>query len=74
MQRTIVEKKESLKLGLSSLSSTLGWGNYIESIAKTTLKKVDALIRSMNYLRPEIVLHYIYIYSIHSKNLHNSTN
>lgn len=57
MQRTELEKKESLKLLGLSFSSTLGWGAYIESIAKATSKKVGALIRSMNYLTPEIVLH-----------------
>ena len=52
-----MQRKDSVKLIGLSFSSTLGCGAYIESIAKATSKKVGALIRSINYLTPEIVLH-----------------
>ena len=44
---------EMLGLGFSPKS---GWGSYIISIAKTASKKIGALIRSMNFLSPEIAL------------------
>ena len=43
-------------LGLTS-SSKLDWGSYIVSIAKTTSKKIGALIRSMKFLSPEVALY-----------------
>ena len=43
-------------LGLT-LSSKLDWGSYIISIAKTTSKKIGALIRSMKFLSPEVALY-----------------
>ena len=45
-------------LGLT-FSSKLDWGSYIISIAKTTSKKIGALIRPMNFLSPEVAL-YLY--------------
>ena len=45
-------------LGLT-LSSKLDWGSYIISIAKTTSKKIGALIRSMKFLSIEFAL-YLY--------------
>ena len=45
-------------LGLS-VSSKLDWGFYIISIAKTTSKKVGALIRFMKFLALEVAL-YLY--------------
>ena len=45
-------------LGLT-FSSKLDWGSYIVSIAKTTSKKMVALIRSMKFLSPEVTL-YLY--------------
>ena len=45
-------------LGLT-FSSKLDWGSYIISIAKTTSKKTGSLIRSMNFLSPEVAL-YLY--------------
>ena len=44
-------------LGLA-FSSKLDWGSYIISIAKTTSKKIVALIRSRNFLSPEVL--YLY--------------
>ena len=49
-------------LGLT-FSSKLDWGSYIISIAKTTSKKIGALIRSMKFLSPEVAL-YLYKSSI----------
>ena len=45
-------------LGLS-FSSKLDWGSDIISIAKTTPKKIGALICSMKLLSPEVAL-YLY--------------
>ena len=42
-----------------TFSSKLAWGCYIISIAKTTSKKIGALIRSMKFLSPEFAL-YLY--------------
>ena len=42
-----------------SFSSTLDWDSYNISIAKTLSKKIGALIRSMQFLSPEVVL-YLY--------------
>ena len=49
-------------LGLT-FSSKLDWGSYIISIAKTTSKKIGALIRSMKFLSPEVAL-YLYKFTI----------
>ena len=35
----------------------LDWGSYIISIAKTTSKKIGALIRSMKFFSPENALY-----------------
>ena len=45
-------------LGLT-FSSKLDWSSYIISIAKTTSKKIETLIRSMKFLPPEVAL-YLY--------------
>ena len=42
-----------------TFSFKLDWGSYIISIAKTTSKKIGALIRSMKFLFPEVFL-YLY--------------
>ena len=44
MDESVLEEKSSKKLGLT-FSSKLDWGSYIISIAKTTSKKIGALIR-----------------------------
>ena len=51
----IQEKLSSKMLRLIS-SSKLDWCSYFVSIAKTSSKKKGALIRSMNFLSPEVVL------------------
>ena len=45
-------------LGLT-FTSKLDWGSYIISIAKTSSKKIGALICSMKFLSPEVAL-YLY--------------
>ena len=55
MDGFVLEEKFKM-LGLT-LSSNLDWGSYIISIAKTTPKKIGALIRSMKFLSPEIALY-----------------
>ena len=42
-------------LGLM-FSSKLDWGSYIICIAKTTSKKIGALIRCVKFLSPEVAL------------------
>ena len=49
-------------LGLT-FSSKLDWGSYIISIAKMASKKIGALILSMKFFYPEVVL-YLYKSSI----------
>ena len=43
-------------LGLM-FSSKLDWGSYIISMAKTTSKKIGALIRSVKFLSSEVALY-----------------
>ena len=45
-------------LGLT-FSSKLDWGSYIIFTAKTASEKIEALIRSMKFLSPEVAL-YLY--------------
>ena len=59
---TLAEKSSFKMLGLT-VSSKFGWGAYIISIAKTASKKIEALIRSMKFLSPEVTL-YLYKYTI----------
>ena len=59
MDGSVHEKKSSFKtLGLT-FSSKLDWRSYIISIAKTASKKIGGLIRSINFLSPEVAL-YLY--------------
>ena len=59
MDGYVLEEKLSFKLLGLTLSSKLGRGSYIISIAKTASKKSGALIRSMKFLSPEAAL-YLY--------------
>ena len=63
MGGSILEEKSSFKMLGLTFSSKLDWGSYIISIAKTASKKIGALIRSWNFLSPEIAL-YLYKSSI----------
>ena len=56
MDGSVFEKKLSFKLLGLTFSSKLDLGSYIISIAKTSLKKIEALIRSMNFLSPDVAL------------------
>ena len=59
MDESVLEEKSSFKMLGLTFSSKLDWGSYIISIAKTTSKKIGALIRSMKLLSPEVAL-YLY--------------
>ena len=54
-----LSKKSYFKMLGLTFSSTLDWGSYIISIAKTPSKKIGALIRTMKFLSPEVAL-YLY--------------
>ena len=53
MDGSVLEEKSSFKM-LSS--SKLDWGSSIICIGKTASKKIGALICSMKFLSPEVVL------------------
>ena len=55
---SVLEEKSSFKM-LDTFSSNLDWGSYIICVAKTTSKKIGALIHSMKFLSPEVAL-YLY--------------
>ena len=57
MGGSILEEKSSFKMLGLTFSSKLDWGSYIISIAKTAYKKIGALIRSMKFLSPEVVMY-----------------
>ena len=59
MGGSTLEEKSSFKMLGLTVSSKFGWGAYIISIAKTASKKIEALIRSMKFLSPEVAL-YLY--------------
>ena len=57
MDGSVIEEKSSFKMLGLTFSSKLDWGCYIISIAKTASKKIGALIRSMEFLSPEVALY-----------------
>ena len=59
MDGSVLEEKSSFKMLGLAFSSKLDWGSYIISIAKTASKKIGALICSVKFLSPEVVL-YLY--------------
>ena len=59
MDGSVLEEKSSFKMLGLTFSSKLDWDSYIISIAKTASKKIGALIRSVKFLSPEVVL-YLY--------------
>ena len=59
MDGSVLEDKTSFKMLGLAFSCKLDWGCYIVSIAKTASKKIGALIRSLKFLSPEVVL-YLY--------------
>ena len=50
--------KKNHLLRCSSSLCLIDWSSYIISIAKTTFKKIEAFIRSMNFLSPENLYKY----------------
>ena len=56
---SVLEEKPSFKILGLTFSSKLDWGSYIISITKTVSKKIEALIRSIKFISPEVAL-YIY--------------
>ena len=54
MDGSIPEEKSFFKMLGLTFSYKLDWGFYIISIAKTSSKKIGALIRSMKFLSPEV--------------------
>ena len=59
MNGSVLEEKSSSKILGLTFSSKLYWGSYIISIVKIASKKIEALIRSMKLLSPEVAL-YLY--------------
>ena len=59
MNGYVLEERSSFKMLGLSFSFKLDWGSYIISMAKTVSKKIGALICSMKFLSPVVVL-YIY--------------
>ena len=59
MHGSVLEEKSSFKMLSSTFSSKLDLGSYIVSIAKTSSKKIGALICTMKLLSPNAAL-YLY--------------
>ena len=59
MDGSVLEEKSSFRMLGLTFSSKSDWVSYIISIAKTASKKSGALIRSMNFLSPEVA-RYLY--------------
>ena len=59
MDGSVLKEESYFKMLRLTLSSNLDWGCYIISIAKTASEKIEALIRSMKILSPEVAL-YLY--------------
>ena len=57
MDGSVLEEKSSFKMLGLTFTSKLDWGSYIISIAKTSSKKIGALIHSMKILSPEVALY-----------------
>ena len=57
MGGSILEEKSCFKMLWLTFSSKLDWGSDIISIAKTTSKKIGALIGSIKFLSPEVALY-----------------
>ena len=58
MDGSILEENSSFKMLGLTFSSKLGWSSYIISIAKTTSKKIGALVCSMKFLSLEVALYF----------------
>ena len=64
MDGSVLEEKSVFKMLGLSFSSKLDWESYIISIPKTASRKIGALICSMKFFSPEVVL-YLYKSTIH---------
>ena len=64
MDGSVLEEKLSFKMLGLTFSSKLDWGSHIISIAKTASKKIGALICSIKFFSPEVVL-YLNKFTIH---------
>ena len=53
---SVLEEKSSFKMLRLTFFSNMDWGLYINSIAKTAYKKIQALICSMMFVSPEAAL------------------
>ena len=53
------DKSSSFRMLALIYFSKLDWGSYIISVAKSSSKKIGALIRSMKFLSPKVAL-YLY--------------
>ena len=56
MDWSVHEEKSSFKMLKLGFSSKLDWGSYIISVIKIVSKKIGALIRSIKFLSPDVVL------------------
>ena len=56
IDESLLEEILSFKMIAFLFFSKLGWSSYIISIAKTTSKESEALIRSLEFLSPEFPL------------------
>ena len=54
MDESVLQEKSSFKILGLTFSSKLNWGSYIISLAKTSSKKIEALICSMIFFSPEV--------------------
>ena len=59
IDRSVLQETSSFKMLGLTFSSKLDWGSYIISIAKTTSKKIGALIHSIKFVSPEVA-QYLY--------------
>ena len=59
----VLEEKSSFKILGSTFSFKLDLGSYMISIVKSASKKIGVLIRSMNFLSPEVAM-YLYKFTI----------
>ena len=64
MNGSVLDEKSSFKMLGLTFSPKLDCGSYIISITKTASKKIGALIRSMKFVCPEVIL-YLYKSMIH---------
>ena len=63
MDGFVLKEKSSFKMLGWTFSPKLDWDLYVISIAKTSPKKIGALICSMKFLSPKVTL-YLYRYTI----------